>query len=70
MLTEFKPIQALCVSLLPVRMMKIKSIMTALERSQHFSQYKSMGICTDAKGQLNPKSMVGSCRISNSSEFL
>ena len=42
--------------------------MKALECSQDFSDYKSMGIFPDAQGQLTPQSMVGSGRISNSSE--
>ena len=39
--------------------------MTALEWSQYFSHYKSMGIFPDAQGQLTHKSLVGSCWISN-----
>ena len=42
--------------------------MKALEWSQHFSHCKSMGILSDAQGQLTPQSMAGSGRISNSSE--
>ena len=33
----------------------------ALEWSQHFSHYKSMGIFPDAQGQLTHKSLVKSC---------
>ena len=44
--------------------------MTALEWSQYFSHYKSMGIFPDAKGQLTHKSLVGSCRISNPFKML
>ena len=42
----------------------------ALERSQHLSHCKSMGIFSNAKGQLTPQSMVESTQISNSSETL
>ena len=49
--------------LLPARMKKIQSKMKALEWSQHFSHYKSMGIFPDAQGQLTHKSLVGSYRI-------
>ena len=37
--------------------------MTALEWSQYFSHYKSMGIFPDAQWQLTQKSLVGSCQI-------
>ena len=47
--------------LLSARMRKIHSKMTALEWSQYFSHYKSMGIFPDAQGQLTHKSLVGSC---------
>ena len=57
-------------SSLPARMMLIKSKMKELECSQDFSHYKSMGIFTDAQGQLTPQSLVQSGRISNSSEML
>ena len=40
--------------------------MKALECSQDFSHYKSMGIFPDAQGQLTPQSLVRSGRISNS----
>ena len=59
-----------CMSLLPARMRMIKSKMKALECSQDFSHYKSMGIFPDAQGQLTPQSLVRSGRISNSSEML
>ena len=42
----------------------------ALEWSQHFSHYKSMGIFSNAQGQLTPQSLVQSCRISNPFEIL
>ena len=41
--------------------------MKALDCSQDFSHYKSMGIFPDAQGQLTPQSLVRSGRISNSS---
>ena len=44
--------------------------MKELECSQDFSHYKSMGIFSDAQGQLTPQSFVQSGRISNSSEML
>ena len=56
--------------LLPARMKKIHPKMTALEWSQYFSHYKSMGIFPDAQGQLSHKSLVGSCRISNQFKML
>ena len=43
-------------SSLPARMMLIKSKMKELECSQDFSHYMSMGIFTDAQGQLTPHS--------------
>ena len=52
------------------RMKKIQLKMKALECSQDFSHYKSMGIFPDAKGQLTPQSLVQSGRSSNSSEML
>ena len=58
-----------CMSSLPARMMLIKSKMKELECSQDFSHYKSMGIFTDAQGQLTSQSLVRSGRISNSSEM-
>ena len=50
----------LCMSSSPARMKIIQSKMKKLERSQHFSLYKPMGIFPDAQGQLTPKSAVGS----------
>ena len=44
--------------LLPARM-KMHPKMKALEWSQYFSHYKSMGIFPDAQGQLTHKSLVG-----------
>ena len=57
-------------SSLPASMKKIRSKMKALEFSQDFSHYKSMGIFPDAQGQLTPQSLVKSGRILNSSEML
>ena len=52
------------------RMKNIQLKIKTLERSQDFSHYKSMGIFPDAQGKLTPQSLVGSGRISNSSEML
>ena len=51
-------------------MKNIDTKMKALEWSQHFSHYKSMGIFSKAQGQLNPKSMVRSCQSANPLEIL
>ena len=42
--------------------------MKALEWSQHFSHYKSMGIFPDAQGQLASQTDVWYGRISNPSD--
>ena len=55
---------------LPARMRIIDSKMKELECSQDFSHNKSMGIFSDAQGQLTPQSLIQSSRISNSSEML
>ena len=55
-----------CMSSLPARMKMSQLNMKELEWSQHFSNYKSMGIFLDAQGQLTPQSLVRSGRISNS----
>ena len=47
-----------CMSSLPSRMRMIESKMKELECSQDFSHYKSMGIFSDAQGQLTPQSLV------------
>ena len=57
-------------SSISARMKKIQLKMKALECSQDFSHYKSMGIFPDAEGQLTPQSLVRSGRISNSSKML
>ena len=59
-----------CMSSLTARMGMIDSKMKELKCSQDFSHYKSMGIFSDAQGQLTPQSFVRSGRISNSSEML
>ena len=46
--------------LLSARMKKIHPKMKVLERSKHFSHYKSMGIFPDAQGQLTYNSLVQS----------
>ena len=51
-------------------MKKIHSKLKALEWSQHFSHYKSMGIFPNAQGQVTHKSLVWSCWIWNPSEIL
>ena len=57
---NFKLIQALIMSLLPASMKWIQS-RTAEKKWQHrFSHFKSMGIFSDAQGQLTPQSVVGS----------
>ena len=61
--------EILWLSLLPARTKKIPLEMKALERSQHLSHCKSMGIFSNAQGQLTPQSMIKSCRILNSSEI-
>ena len=49
-------------SSLPARMKKTQPQIKALdlEWQQHFFHYKSMGIFSDAKGQLTPQSVVES----------
>ena len=59
-----------CMSSLLARIRMIDSKMKELECSQDFSHYKSMGIFTDAQGQLTPQSLVRSGQISNSFEML
>ena len=60
-LTPKSVMKSLWLVLLSARMKKIHPKMKVLERSQHFSHYKSMGIFPDAQGQLTHKSLVGSC---------
>ena len=56
--------------LLSARIKKVHPKMKALEWSQHFSPYKSIGISSDSRGQLTHKFRVRSCRISNPFEIL
>ena len=51
-------------------MKRIRLKLKALEWSQHFSHYNSMGIYPNAQGQVTHKSLVGCCRISNPSVIL
>ena len=64
------PSELLWLVLLSARMKKIHPKMKVLEWSQHFSQYKTMGIFPDTQGQLTRKSLVQPCRISNPFEIL
>ena len=66
---NFELIQALMYVIVTCKSEK-DPIKTAEKKWQHrFSHYKSMGIFSEAKGQLTPQSVVGSCRISNSFEL-
>ena len=56
--------------LLPAIMKKIHPKMKELERTHHFSHYKSMGIFPDDQGQLTHKALVRSCQISNPSKIV
>ena len=51
-------------------MKKIQLKKKTLERSQDFSNYKSMGIFPDAQGQVTLQSLVGSGKITYSSKTL
>ena len=64
------PFKLLWLTLLPATMKKIHWKMKALEWSQLFSHYKSMGIFPNAQGQLTHKSFVEYCPISNPSKIL
>ena len=55
----------LLLSSIPARMKKIQSKMKELECSQDFPHYKSMGIFSDAQGQLTPQTLIESGRNSN-----
>ena len=57
-------------SLLPEGYKRIGSLTAEKKWGHHFSHYKSMKIFTKSQGQLTPQSIVGSGRISNSSENL
>ena len=54
----------LWLSSLPARMKKIRSKMKALECKQDFPHFNYMGIFSNTQGQLTPRSVVESCRIS------
>ena len=51
-------------------MKKIHPKLKALERSQHFSHYKPMGIFSEAQGQVTQRFLIEFCPISNPSETL
>ena len=53
-LPKSKLIQVLIVVFIIARMRKIHSKLKALEWSQYFSHYKSMGIFSSAQGQVTP----------------
>ena len=62
-LTKLKLIQAFIVFLLICKYDEDPFKIETLERSQHFSHYKSMGIFPDAQGQVTHKSFVGYCSV-------
>ena len=64
------PSKLLWLTLLPARTKKIHWKMKALEWSQRFSHYKSMGIFPNTQGQLTHKSFVRYCPILNPSKIL
>ena len=57
-------------SSLPASMKRIRSKTAEKMWWRSFPHYKSMGIFSDAQGQLTPLSVVGSSRISNSCKLL
>ena len=67
---KFELIQAFMHVLVSCKNEEVPIKIEALEWSKHFSYCKSMGIFSDAQGQLTPQSIVGSGGISNSSETL
>ena len=69
-LPKFELIQAFMHFLVTCKNKEDPIKMKALECSQDFSNYTSMGIFPHAQGKLTPQSMVGSGRISNSSAIL
>ena len=69
-LPKFELIQAFMHVLDTCKNEEIQLRMKALDCSQDFSHYKSMGIFPEAQGQLTPQSLVRSGRISNLSEIL
>ena len=64
------PFKLLWLTLLLARMKKIHWKMKALEWSQRFSHYKSMGIFPNAQRQLTHKSFLGYCLIWNPIKIL
>ena len=64
------PSKLLWLTLLPARIKKIHWKMKAQEWSQGFCHFMSMGIFSNAQGQLTHKSFVGYCPISNPSKIL
>ena len=60
----------LCLSLLPVRLMKIEFIVTEKKWRHHFLHYKSMGKNVHAQGRLTQKWIIRSGPILNSFELL
>ena len=58
-LTKFKLIRALTVILIVCK--NEEDPLKALEWSQHFFHYKSMGIFPNTQGQVTHESLVGSC---------
>ena len=69
-LPKFELIQAFMHVLLTCKNEVDQVKMKELECSHDCFHYKSMGIFSDAQGQLTPQSLVRSGRISNSSEML
>ena len=66
---NFKLIQALMYVIVTCKY-EMDPIKNSQEKvAHHFSHYKSMGIFSDAQGQLTPLSVVESGRIFNSSEL-
>ena len=55
------PSKLLWLTLKLARMKKTNLKLKALEWSQHFSHYKSIGIFSDAEGQVTHKSLIRSC---------
>ena len=67
---NFELIQARLYILLPVRMRKIVSKAAEKKGKHHYPKLKSMGIFSDAQGQLTPQSVVGFGRFSYSFKVL
>ena len=67
---KFEPIQAFIVVLVTCKNEKDPIKNKGSRVLTRFPHYKSMGVFSNAQGQLTPQSVVKSCRISNSSEIL